>query len=214
MNFDSIDEGDIFDEADVLIGNLRIIDDSGYEYRTNGLSENPFDEKDDNPFGFFNYNTRGDVTLSDIVGVAYEDDEGDGIVVVGEVDDDSYAAVNTSIMDLNENIFSCRNVIFACVSENNPLLEELIIIDAEDETGEFASAARAEFGINDAIPHSKGGELLCPGNTISEGFVRIENLADGDDPDDFALFIGLNNGNGRGSMDSMIFPYAVSSQHV
>ena len=66
----------------------------------------------------------------------------------------------------------------------------------------MASVASFEYGINNAIPHSKGGELLCPGNTISEGFVRLKQIGLGSI--DIALigYVGLNNGNGRGSIDS------------
>lgn len=70
-----------------------------------------------------------------------------------------------------------------------------------EESGD-ASVASFEYGINNAIPHSKGGELLCPGNTISEGFVRINKIGQGDTNLGLISFVGLNNGNGRGSMDS------------
>ena len=111
--------------------------------------------------------------------------------------------LNIDLFDLNENIFSCRDVIISCVNENSTLLDQLIETANEDANGS-ATVASAEYGINDAIPHSKGGELLCPGNNISQGIVRMENLAsEADDPDDFALWIGLNNGNGRGSMESL-----------
>ena len=63
-----------------------------------------------------------------------------------------------------------------------------------------ASVASFEYGINNAIPHSRGGELLCPGNTISEGFVTLNRI--NDRAANFVGFIGLNTGNGRGSMDS------------
>ncbi|MCG8379156.1 MAG: hypothetical protein MI865_06755, partial [Proteobacteria bacterium] len=64
--------------------------------------------------------------------------------------------------------------------------------------------ASFEYGINEAITHSRGGELLCPGNIISEGFVRIEYLDDGNDTEnETTIFVGLNNGNGRGTMDVM-----------
>lgn len=200
------EDGSIFNSAEVLIGNLRILDNNGYEYRTNGQSENAFDP-DDEPFeqySFFNYNTSAGITLSDIIGVAYEDDSSEGEVIVDNIlDDDNYAVVNIDIFDVNENIFSCRDVIFSCVDENSTLLEELIEEAAENSSG-AASVARAEYGINDAIPHSKGGELLCPNNNISEGFVRMEILNnEADSPGDFAVWVGLNNGNGRGSMDSL-----------
>ena len=67
-----------------------------------------------------------------------------------------------------------------------------------------ASVASFEYGINNAIPHSKGGKLLCPGNTISEGFVTISRISS--DTRNFIGYIGLNNGNGRGSMNSFWYP--------
>jgi len=114
------------------------------------------------------------------------------------------------IVDNNETIFSCRDVIFSCVNEENPLLEELLSI------AETANVASFEYGINNAIPHSKGGELLCPGNVISEGtailrpetyptsqaYMDIFNQIGGPY---FFGYVGLNNGNGRGSMDSFWF---------
>lgn len=89
-------------------------------------------------------------------------------------------------------------------------MEELL------ENAETASVASFEYGINNAIPHSKGGELLCPGNTIDEGFVKLTPL---DIPLEvinrnqskpfisfsfpfFVGYIGLNSGNSRGSFDS------------
>jgi len=62
------------------------------------------------------------------------------------------------------------------------------------------SVARFEYGINEAIPHSKGGELLCPGNNISDGIVRLN--PENSNSDVFTGYVGLNSGNGRGSMDS------------
>jgi len=91
------------------------------------------------------------------------------------------------------------------VDQDNPLLEALL-----EEVGN-ANVASFEYGINNAIPHSKGGELLCPGNTISEGFVRLQYLEKGDESEDETiLFIGLNNGNGRGSMDVHIVQSTVT----
>jgi len=103
-------------------------------------------------------------------------------------------AVDIDILNENEVIFSCRNVIFACTDQDNPLLEELL------ETVGDASVASFEYGINNAIPHSRGGELLCPGNIISEGFVTISPFITR--TNNFIGFIGLNSGNSRGSMDS------------
>ena len=212
-------DGTANESADLFIGNMRILDDNGYEYRTNAVVE-PDNDLDDfiDTMGYFNFNTEGGVILSDVLGVAYDDiTEGpnSGDIEVAEITE-NFAMINVDIFDNAENIFSCRNVIYACVNENSPRLEELLEVASEESDG-AASVARAEYGINEAIPHSKGGELLCPGNTISEGFTRFEvlNFDDGDDDDDtlddFVVFIGLNNGNARGSLDTLwvdnpIFP--------
>jgi len=103
------------------------------------------------------------------------------------------------IYDLNEVPFSCRNVIFACTDQNNPQLEAL-----PEESGD-ASVASFEYGINEAILHSKDGELLCPINVISAGIVGLIFINNGISFNDaLTFFAGLNNGNGRGSMDSML----------
>jgi len=192
----SIDES-----SRILIGNFRIIDDSGYEYRTNSDGHQAIDNLQPiNQLWFFNFSTYAGVTLSDVVGI-----------IVEEIDDfninrpsveaanilDAWQLYEIDIFDNSENIFSCRNVIFACVNEDNPLYEELL----EEPEGDSANVASFEYGINETIPHSKGGELLCPGNTISEGFVRLK--IDKSNGSKAGFFIGLNNGNGRGSMDTI-----------
>lgn len=185
----------------VIFGNLRIIDNSGYEYRTNLQGEDGDRDIDtlDN-FATFNFNTKGGVTLSDIVAIPF-DDISEGVFVAEVLD--LWANVDVDIYDLNENPFSCRNVVFACVNENHPLLEELL--EEVNNTGNgSANVASFEYGINNAIPHSKDSELLCPGNQISEGFVRLEIIAIGEEAQEDAIyFVGLNNGDGRGSMDAI-----------
>ncbi len=177
-----------------IIGNFRILDDEGYEYRTNAV--NIFGGESGwaqfNPNITFNYNTNGDISLSDVVGITFVSN---GEISAADILD-IWAAFDVDILNKDEVIFSCRNVIFACADQDNPLYEELL-----DESGD-ASVASFEYGINNAIPHSRGGELLCPGNTISEGFVTL-NLIGAEILGNFIGYIGLNNGNGRGSMDSM-----------
>jgi hypothetical protein len=38
---------------------------------------------------------------------------------------------------------------------------------------ESVNVARFKYRINDAIPYSRSGELLCPDNVIDEGIVRL-----------------------------------------
>lgn len=186
-----------------LIGNFRIVDNLGYEYRTNSAGDDGSFYGGD--FGFplnsFNFNKEAGVVLSDIVGIVLIEE---GVnCPLGEVCAsnlvDSFVSFDIDIYNLNEVPFSCRNVIFACIDNDNPRLEELL------EFVGTSSVASFEYGINDAIPHSKGGELLCPANNIEDGIVTLQTITS--PPNDtgtglgYSLFVGLNNGNGRGSMD-------------
>ena len=193
----------------VLIGNLRILDNHGYEYRTNLQGTNQdrgggtFDE-----FATFNFSPKGGVALSDVVLIAVNDSGQDA--EIAEILD-RWTALDVNIFDINENAFSCRKVIASCINQDSPLYETLLEeVANSDQDGCgggqcAASVANIEYGINNAIPHSRGGELLCPGNNISEGLVRLEHLGDGPfTENELVVFVGLNNGNGRGSMDSFL----------
>jgi len=197
-----------FDEStDSLIGNVRILDDAGYEYRTNITADTISGDIEQNFLPqevTFNFNTAAGVTLSDVVGITYtKGDDDDGEIAAADILD-----INTGwsvdIFNNNEVAQSCRNVIFACVDQDNPLLEELLEEVAGDDFA--ASVASFEYGINNAIPHSRGSELLCPANITSEGFVkmRLGTRTFNQRRDDifFIGYIGLNNGNGRGTLDS------------
>ena len=181
-----------------LVGNIRILDNNGYEYRTNLNNTNQDLEQEifPNPITF-NFNSNNGVILSDIVGIVsdrlsvFNEDEVQAADIVN-----IWKSYDIDIIDNNEVPFSCRDVVFACTDQDNPLLEALL-----EDSG--VSVASFEYGINNAIPHSKGGELLCPGNTITEGIVSLNRENNGEDADNqFVLFTGLNNGNGRGSIDS------------
>ena len=199
-------------------GNMRIIDNNGYEYRTNAQlissffgNNSGFPSNPDYRYSF-NFNSEAGVTLSDVVGInLLTIFQGDNIAEFDASDVAiTYTAFDIDIYDLNEVPFSCRDVIFSCVDEDNPRVEELL------ETAEVASVASFEYGINNAIPHSKGGELLCPGNNITDGIVNLSVepyptsvIVDIIGKTNAILFyplfygyVGLNNGNGRGSFDS------------
>ena len=181
-----------------IFGNMRIIDNNGYEYRTN--AQFVFDNADVGPNTFysFNFNQEAGIGWSDVVGITvFSSDFGISVEFLA----DPLSAFNTfdvDIYDLNEVPFSCRDVIFSCVNQESVLLEPLL------EFAGTASVASFEYGINNAIPHTKGGELLCPGNTISDGVVvlRPEPQPSTENFRSFLGYVGLNNGNGRGSLDS------------
>jgi len=198
-----------------LVGNFRILDNSGYEYRTNmagvfAQSVQQVQPDGENGYYIINFNQVGNVTLSDVVGISIgqinTNEEGVNLANITE----NFTVIDVDIFNNNEVPFSCRNIIFSCVDQDNPRLEELL--EAAADEGHSASVASFEYGINEAIPHSKGGELLCPNNVIGEGFALLTVLFqfDGDPAVPFfAGYVGLNNGNGRGSMDSFWAPNIV-----
>lgn len=194
--------GEFGDEFNI-IGNFSVIDDAGYEYRTN--SANPEGAGLDSLIATatFNFNSKGNITLSDVVGIVYDLDEGE-IVAADLVD--NYVPAEINILNEDEVILSCRNVVFACTDQDNPLYETLLEEVNDRGFGASSNVASFEYGINNAIPHSKGAELLCPGNTISDGIVTIDRFPAGPGQDrNLVGFIGLNSGNSRGSMDSFWF---------
>ena len=182
-----------------LVGNFRIIDNNGYEYRTNSVFPDGdccWEIPDNTPLTF-NFNTNNGVILSDVVGLTFDRF---GEVLAADITNIAFP-FDIDIYDVNEVPFSCRNIIFACTDQDNPLLESLL------ENVGVASVASFEYGINNAIPHSKAGELLCPGNIIGDGLVTLNFTNAEFEPSQFVGFIGLNNGDGRGSMDSFWYPF-------
>jgi len=188
----------------MILGNFRVLDNNGYEYRTNMPGTESTDPDTFTPADYFaNFNQEGGVTLSDVVGLLLVENSGasgfewDASNVI-----DTFIVADVDIVDNNEVLLSCRDVIFACVRPDDPLVDELLANNDLDGVN-GASVASFEYGINNAIPNSKGGELLCPGNVIGEGILNLTVQGIRADGPFFAAFIGLNNGNGRGSMDSL-----------
>lgn len=210
---DGLIEGFENPEFQVLLGNFRILDDQGYEYRTNstgspqtiGSGISGISPLEDDSSYSFNFNSEAGVVLSDIYGISVGTN---GAFIDTDSVDVSNPTTNFTLLDvdlynLDEIPFSCRNVIYACITEDSPRYTELL-----EEVSE-ASVANFEYGINEAIPNSKGGELLCPANVISDGFARLSVIAQSTgEVEYFVGFAGLNNGNGRGSMDSFWTPTA------
>ena len=195
------------------IGNLRIKDANGYEYRTNlqgGSNQSDLGPQSDDNEWWFNFSQEEGVVLSDIFGVMVSElnefTSGTKLAPITE----SWNAVNVNILDLNEVLFSCADSVFTCTDGTDPLIPELLEIIAEETDDDLGAIqpeqVNVEFGINEAIPNSKGAPLVCPNNTVTAGtvfFNEEENDVE-DDGDDsvFVLFVGLNDGNSRGSFDS------------
>jgi len=163
--------GQSADTGASIIGNFRILDDSGFEYRTNSQGPSPL--LTGNSQYTFNYNNNSNIVNADVVGIAVNNIQSGEVTAAG-----STVTFNTTLFNNNEVQFSCSDTTFSCTADT------------------------FEYGINEAIPNSRDGGVVCGSNTIPEGIVRLRNISN-NNIEAFAGYVGLNNGNGRGSMDSM-----------
>ena len=178
-----------------LVGVMKIIDDAGYEYRTNAIAPESVSTAS-NMFGNINFNNINGNKFSDLIGFTYTEISPDTVKaspgVVSLFGDPIDAIL---IFNEHEVFFSCSPVIFSC------------------------SDSSTNFGIDNSLPNSKGANRVCLTSIIGagndsghlqmplSGFVCTDPSV-GDDDDNclhdthFAGFIGLNNGDGSGSFDS------------
>ena len=147
---------------------------------------------------FLTFNFSGDIAFSDIVGLTLDNAGPNQDGVLPDDIDDAVVSAFVDIYNLSEVPFSCRTVAFACIDENSPRIEDVL-----DDLGDTVNIVNFEYGINEVVPHSQGGPILCPFNNITDGFVRFEfDDEDLNNGGRFILFVGLNNGNGRGTLDT------------
>ncbi len=170
----------------VLIGNFRIIDNAGYEYRSNAAGyPNTLGEVALPPpisTYSFNFNNADGKTFADVVGIAvFHAGPGPGFNRV--IANPTYRANfdEVTITDENEDADICPPVTFAC-----------------------GAGADFDLGIDTAVKNSKGVSVICPESHIEDvGFVKLEETESSSTTADFFVgFIGLNNGGRTGSMDS------------
>ncbi|NIP31775.1 MAG: hypothetical protein GTO02_11595 [Candidatus Dadabacteria bacterium] len=183
-----VEPGGSVRDFEVILGNFRIIDDAGYEYRTNMPWQpirNKLDVKSTNSF-VLNFNTVDGANQADIYAFGVRDLNTDASFE----NLDEGLTFSVFVFDMNEEPLSCDQVNFAC--GNNMY-----------------------YGINDDYPASKGGPVLCEGGGLSNpdgGFISLEDATHTGLPDfhldevlsfdHFLGFIGINNGDGTGSMDT------------
>lgn len=174
-----------------LIGMFRIIDENGYEYRANTAGQDPDNDKTDGDI--INFSLANGHNLSDVVGIAYQ--SGTSRVWMGPTVLATFTDINS--WDDVEFDTSCSNTTFAC------------------------TAGLLDKGIDNSIPNSKGNnDRICATMQLdlhTSAWLDMDGLVmgcfdgsghstpcpgGGSGPLHFVGFIGLNNGDGTGSMDS------------
>ncbi|MCA9810606.1 MAG: hypothetical protein KC473_09725 [Candidatus Dadabacteria bacterium] len=196
-----------------LIGSFRIIDSEGYEYRTNAASSDRFGQQD--PFipGQFenalNFNNVNDPAFADVVGITYVDLLDGRNVYASPGVGTQFGAIGSGdqnlIFDHAENFNSCSPVTFAC----DPDSINLGIDNSVPNTQGFARICNTSKLEGDNLPVDSGW-LLLPfiGNICVDPLVAGSGTGsfegECDFPTYFVGFLGLNNGDGTGSMDSWL----------
>jgi hypothetical protein len=181
-----------------LIGTSRIIDTKGkYEYRTNAAEW--FIDTVTFSVAAFNFNTGRGENLSDVVGIPVANSGTSDVLAGSPV----FIAFEPTVYNDSENPSSCPPLAFACALDS-AILSELQAVLGTTFTVGF------DVGINNFFVNSKGADSLC-NQSDKNGWVRLDGIVA--DADFFVGFVGLNNGNGSGSMDPFwTSPGLVSNQ--
>ncbi len=212
---------------DMLIGNFRIIDDAGFEYRSNSAAifftgKNPDLITD---VYTFNFNDVENADQSDVFGIAVDNaltgnvDAGGAIAAIfaGNIFTGDEFFTYDSILEFNdaEIPFDCDALAFICGDPNETLFDVLQILGLDIPSNRIAF----EFGINPALPSVTAEENICdapfgtgfvvmPLTLIVSGLFSADDIANADNNIDgesqafFVGYTGLNDGDGTGSMDT------------
>ena len=191
-----ISAGDGEFETSSIISNFRIVRNEGYEYRVNSAIANFL-------FPQISYVARftdnWGANQADIVGVrVVQDPQNQGTQPDGTFD----LSVQITdphelfVFDDEETGTSCGEAIFGCDErpgddDNPPDDDDLVAF-----TPDFINQ-----GINDVFPNTRGGGVLCSGDFNADGFLRLTIGSNAIQGQDVIGFVGLNDGDSRGSMD-------------
>jgi hypothetical protein len=191
----------------VLIGNFRIIDDRGYEYRANaaGFPFPPASGFQTNKYTF-NFNGVQNANHSDVFGIVVSNAGGSSVSAgggtaaifgAGLVIDNKF--VDSPVIEFNDSEvgFNCDALAFICGEPNESLFDllQFVGIDVPSNRVNF------EFGINPALPSATAVENVCDA-PLTTGFVSLPLTLVTRNNGFFVGFVGLNDGEGTGSMDT------------
>lgn len=199
------------------LGNFRIIRDEGYEYRANAASVSVLSIAlalvGQDILGIGVSPAALAVPFGNVDGAAFTDVVGIPVVPLFDVNTWSgtgtvsaggtiFASWSANIFDQNEQPTSCSPVAFACDLTASGLRDTLLDLLGSNFNLGF------DMGVNQRYPASRvstteggftDGDNICTGND-SIGQLRLEAIL----PINviFMGFVGVNNGDGTGSMDS------------
>jgi hypothetical protein len=196
-----------------LIGMFRVIDGSGYEYRTNaagkevlrggfhhvGSDEEILSGRHGNNWDqLINFELADGNTLSDLIGITFFETAHDKVDASPLVGTSFGFFENIEIYRENETMNSCPFTVFTCAEGSLDKAVDNSLPNSKGENNRICATSR--------LPDNKAGWLHMPfsGFSCAPPFGDILNQCVFGIEDDafFVGFIGLNDGDGSGSMDS------------
>ena len=184
--------------ADSLIGNMNIIDDAGYEYRTNAVA--PESGSLDSSFvGTINFSSVNGFNQSDLIGFSYSETTSHDTVSVPSVTTYfGWGGGEVTIFDQNEVPEECFNVPLGCYVHGAN-----IAIDNSMPNTKVPDGISKACDTDIITATNSSGFLTLPYETTicSDPSIGDEDLNCIYDTH-FVGFIGLNNGSDQGSFDS------------
>ena len=210
------------DFAGPLIGMFRIIDaDGGYEYRTNAANtESLFNDRkgmsigqgsflESELYNILNFNAVTDNQFSDVVGITYVALP-DGNTLASPFIGTQFGGIDSFeqnlIFDDDEFPNSCSPTAFYCANTKLVELNKGIDNSVPNSRGADEICSTSKLDGVSAVGTTDSGWLLLgfQGNWCFDGRVGDPVTGECFLPTYFAGFLGLNNGDGTGSMDSWI----------
>ncbi len=191
----------------ILIGNFRIIDDAGFEYRSNaaGLPFAPEPPFETNLYTF-NFNDAEGADQSDVFGIVVSN-PGSGSVSAGGATAAVFGAgliiedelIDSPILEFDDKevAFNCDALAFTCGEPNESLFDLLEILGISVPSNRI----NFEFGVNPAFPSATAEENICDA-PLGTGVISLPLTIITRSSGFFVGFTGLNDGDGTGSMDT------------
>ena len=179
-----------------LVGSMRIIDNAGYEYKTNAVAPESVNTNTER-FGAVNFNAAGGNSFSELIGFTY-----------AVIDDDTvYAspAISTVfgspfdsllVFDSAENAISCSPKQFSCEGGNTNIGLDYSLPNSRDPDNITCPTTLISATNNAGWMQLPFANTVCtdPAVTDAEGNCMYDTH--------FVGFFGLNNGTSSGVFDS------------
>lgn len=186
--------------TDALSGTMRIIDNSGHEFRANAAAPES-GSTDGSAEGIINFSNANGHSSSEVIGFTYTVLDSDTVYASSGVQSlfgDVIPPDQISIQDEFENDFSCSPRLFSCSDENSNIAIDNSLPNTKGEPNRVCNTSIIDVANDSGYLRMPFESYIC-----TDPFVALPgpgNLCPADTY--FVGFVGLTNGTGSGTFDS------------